>query len=76
MHDPVRENYLAVSRCRTALHVVCPDVQRLDDSFRAEWGQHWDEQLLWLINAGHKQDAAMRIVIARCIDAYNESLIW
>lgn len=74
--DCYNKNYGAVRRCQRSLHHVCPDNTRLDAAYLAEWGEHWDHQLGWLINAGHTEDAAMRIVIARCIDAYNESLIW
>lgn len=74
--SPYERNYGAARRCEAALQHVCPDPARLDEAFYSEWGQHWDRQLGWLIDGGHKEEEALRIVVARCIDAYSESFLW
>ncbi len=74
--SPYERNYGAARRCEAALLHVCPDPNRLDHVFYQEWGEHWDRQLGCLIDNSHKEDAALRIVVARCIDAYNESFLW
>lgn len=73
IESPYENHYGAARRCESALLHVCQDSYWLAEAFYQEWGEHWDRQLGRMMDEGTPEEQALRLVISRCITAYEPS---
>lgn len=67
---PFQAHYGAARRCLRAMQAAFPDLDALDEAFRMEWGENWDDYFGYLLDAGTPEDVAVRELLQRAIIAY------